>query len=348
MEHALLYSGELQHLPRQHVQTTLPSGRLIAAFSDLAHQHDFITSVLILKNGHLIGKSEKVPGAAKRPSNVKSVAKSILSALVGIAVTEGHLASIDVSLSHFYPDLPAAKRNITIRHLLTMTAGFEFAENSAASNRVYQGQNWTRNILDLPQPHQPGEKFNYATASTYVLADILTRATGEDLAIYAQRKLFTPLGGTLHAVTRSPEGTVFGGTDFYLTPELLAKFGQLYLDEGRWDQHQLIPRSWIRQSWQMNQGPWPANSSTAKKGYGFLWWLKDLSGQPAYIAEGFGGHLLVILPNEDAVIVVGTEPLEWAAGWWDTHPRRAARLYELIQQNIMPALAREGGISWRY
>ncbi|WP_404406703.1 serine hydrolase domain-containing protein [Pelagibacterium halotolerans] len=303
--------------------------------------------MLVTQRGQLIGESYRNGMGPNTPLNVKSVSKSVLSALVGIALAEGKLQSVDQPIADFYSHIPANKRTITIRHLLTMSAGFDFVENSTQGNRVYQGQSWTANALQLPMRFRPGERFSYATPATHLLADVLTRATGEDLAVYARSRLFGPIGIALHGVTRAPEGTVMGGSDFQMTPRGMAAFGQLYLQGGNWQGRQIVPEDWIAQSWTMRFGPWRDRSAGAKNGYGYLWWLKRFSSHDAFIAEGWGGHFVVVLPDLDAVVVTASSQIDWMTPWWVTHDDRRAAIFAMIEERILPVLERAEEISWR-
>lgn len=344
---ALLYSGHPERFPAPAGPHERPTGRRIAAFDDLVRQEDFLLAVLVAQRGQLVGESYGNGMGPNISFNVRSVSKSVVSALVGIALAEGALQSVDQPIADFYPHIPNNKRAITIRHLLTMSAGFDFVENSTQSNRVYQGRSWTANALAWPMRARPGEKFGYATIATHLLADVLTRATATDLAVYARASLFDPLGIVLHGFTRAPEGTVMGGSGFQMTPRGMATFGQLYLQRGNWLGRQIVPEEWIAQSWTMRFGPWRDRSAGAKNGYGYLWWLKRFCGHDAFIAEGWGGHFIVVLPSLNAVIVTGAREITWMTPWWVSHDNRRAAIFRVIDARIIPVLERAKEISWR-
>ena len=168
--------------------------------------------------------------------NVKSASKSVISALVGIAIDRKLLPGVDASIAPYFPELSAAtadarKRKITIEDLLTMRSGLVDTNHSYGA--WVQSPNWVRYLLTRPMQQPPGEPMDYNTGNTHLLSAILTKVSGSDTWTFAQNALATPLGITLAKWPRDPQGIYFGGNDMLLTPRQMLKFGELYLHCGR-------------------------------------------------------------------------------------------------------------------
>lgn len=233
--------------------------------------------------------------------NVKSVSKSVLSLLVGTAIADGAIESVRQSVAVWFPGARNGWRDVELRHLLTMTAGFRFVENSASGNRIYTGSDWTRNILRLEIDETPGSRFLYATPAAHLVSAIVEHATDMGLADYARTRLFDPLGVTLRGWTKSPEGAAMGGSDMLLSPLDLLTIGQLVLNEGHWQGRQLVPEEWVQYS---TRPHWSFPPGQVWSGYGLFWWTAAIGSDRAIIAEGWGGQFILILPARDAVVVL--------------------------------------------
>jgi len=259
-------------------------------------------SLLVVRHGSLV--FERYYGGATRndAGNVKSISKSVLSALTGIAIAERRIRGIDDRVDAYVPEafaeVPDARaREIRLRNLLTMTAGLRWIENGKVT------QDWIRspdpNCFALSQPYlaAPGDKFEYSTALTHLLSTVLARATGKSTLDYAASRLFEPLGITCARWDRF-HGIHFGGAEMYLTPRDLARFGQLYLQNGRWGGRQLVPAEWVADS----------TSPKAKPYYGYLWWLHMPEGRRMICAQGVFGQYVCIVPDLDLVVVHTSAP----------------------------------------
>ena len=196
---------------------------------------------------------------ATRAANVKSVSKSIISALVGVAIDRGMVPGPETPIRTYFPEIAtdkdARKQRITIEDLLTMRSGLE-----STSNRNYgawvQSRNWVQHALAKPLFAEPGTEMEYSTGNTHLLSAILTKATGASTWQFAQDSLAKPLGFTLPRWPQDPQGIYFGGNDMLLTPRQMLSFGELYLRRGRSVKgsdpvtlpRQVVPRKWIEQS----------------------------------------------------------------------------------------------------
>jgi CubicO group peptidase (beta-lactamase class C family) len=251
---------------------------------------------------------------ASQPYVLHSITKSVVSALVGIALEEGLLRSLDQRLPELLGPLPSRidprVRTITLRQLLTMTAGW--------GGEAVSGDHVVRAVLRRPLARAPGSGWQYDSGSSHLVSAILTRATGRDTASYAQEKLFHPLGIQPYQWSADPQGISSGSSGLVLRPRELALFGELFRSGGRWGERQLVPEAWVRESTSAH-----VRTDDPDVGYGYLWWTGDATH--TYAALGYGGQAVVVAPRERAVVAVTADA---------ENPPDTARLVELI----LPAL----------
>lgn len=289
---------------------------------------DGLRSVLVVRNGRLVAER----GPTARSTNIKSASKSLLSALVGIALERGELESLDQTVADLLPDraanLPEAKRRITLGNLLSMESGLESTSGDAYGAWV-ASRDWATAALGQPTDGTPGETFAYSTGNSHLVAAILTRATGEDLLAYARRHLLEPLDMTVTAWDRAPEGVRFGGNNLSMSPRDLARLGQLYLQGGRWGERQIVPEAWVERSTRRHAVGWPHRYGA----YGYLWWIPpgaDDEPWSWFAAIGYGGQFLVVVPELDMVVVT-TATLEGKGEAWD------GRAFEILRDDVFGA-----------
>jgi CubicO group peptidase (beta-lactamase class C family) len=298
----------------------------------LARELPRLHSLLINVDGRLLFEEYFNGGRANRLANVKSVSKSIISALVGIAIERGSIRSVDVPIVTWFPELKTsreeARRSITVEHLLTMRSGLESTSNRGYGRWVASG-NWVRHVLTRPLLSAPGTGMDYSTGNTHLLSAILTKATGMDTRRFGQEVLAGPLGFTLAGWPRDPQGIYFGGNDMELTSRQMVAFGELYLNMGRFNDRQIVPRSWIEASLApRGRSSWSGNE------YGYGWWLRDLAGFRSYHAWGFGGQYVIVVP--DLKLVVVTTSASTVAEDRRSHRRT---VFGLVENLIVPAVA---------
>ena len=266
---------------------------------------------------------------ATRPANVKSVSKSIISALVGIAIERKHLGGVDQAIGPYFADIlrapaDAPKRAVTIEDLLTMRSGLE-----STSSRNYgawvTSKNWVRYALTRELASEPGAEMEYSTGNTHLLSAILTQSTKKSTWQFAQDALARPLGFTLSRWPQDPQGIYFGGNDMLLTPRQMVLFGELYLNRGQKDGVQVIPSRWIEESW-IPRG----RSDYSDQMYGYGWWIRELAGQPAFYAWGFGGQYIFVIPTQQLVVVTTSST---AVGEERRSHRRT--IFNLVEQFII-------------
>ena len=239
---------------------------------------------------------------ATQLANVKSVSKSVISALVGIAIERKHIPTVREPISTYFPeslrgDANAAKRAITVEDLLTMRSGLE-----STSGRNYgawvTSKNWVRYALARELETPPGEEMEYSTGNTHLLSAILTIATKKSTWQFAQDVLARPLGFSLARWPQDPQGIYFGGNDMLFTPRQLVTFGELYLHRGRHGDQQIVPSRWIDESL-VPRGRSDFNDQL----YGYGWWMREFVGEQTYFAWGFGGQYVFIIPRLQLVVV---------------------------------------------
>lgn len=264
-----------------------------AAFAEvdraLANGVDDVQSVVVLQRGRVVYQFYR-DGAAEQPRLVASVTKSAVSTLVGIALGQGRLASLDQPVLALMPEWadhngdPRAA-GITLRHLLTMTAGFEIADSNAA---LEPRAAWAR-----PMRAAPGQVFGYDNAAVPLLVAILEKATGTPVVEFARRELAMPLG-IEHFEQR--RGLRLRTLD-------MAKLGQLYLQKGQWGSRQIVPESYVMAATQ----PQNAGGPPLSVPYGFMWWVvpSKLERQ-TFMASGFGGQFIWVYPPLDLVVAINS------------------------------------------
>jgi CubicO group peptidase (beta-lactamase class C family) len=267
----------------------------------LAGQLPRLHSLLVNWRGNLVLERYFNGTRAARPANVKSASKSVISALVGIAIDRRLIPGVETPIVTYFPELAkaadAGKRTITIEDLLTMRSGLE-----STSNRNYGAwvlsRNWVQFALNRPLLSQPGTQMDYSTGNTHLLSAILTKAAGVSTWQFAQDALTRPLGFSLPRWPQDPQGIYFGGNDMLLTPAQMMTFGQLYLNRGRAGGRQIVPEAWIETSF-VPRG----RSGFSGQTYGYGWWMRELAGLQAYYAWGFGGQYIILVPDLDLVVV---------------------------------------------
>ncbi len=295
-----------------------------------------LNSLLIARDGALVAEQYFRGMTARRKINIKSASKSILSALIGIAFAEGRLDSLDQPVTAFFPEYfdestDPRKRTITLRHLLTMTPGLE--TTSFGNYGAWVGsRNWVRYALDQPMIREPGgDAMIYSTGTTHLLSAILTKATGMSTLAYARDRLFKPMGIALPAWDRDPQGNYLGGNNMALSARELLQFGQLYLDDGRYEDQQLIPAAWIHASTRRF-----VTKTYRGFEYGYLWWIEDFAGYETWFAWGYGGQYVFIVPELDLVVAC-TSALKGRPRGVDHN----ARIYDLLENYVLPAVLPE-------
>jgi len=305
--------------------------RAIARAEELAP----LSGLLVKQGDQLVVERYYRGMEGDRSTNLKSISKTLLSPLVGIAIEQGLLEGPDQPLEELLPEYfarldgdgpdAAAKRAITLHHVLSMTSGLESTSFGNYGAWV-SSRDWVWDQLRRPMVCTPG-CFEYSTGSTHLISAILTARTGESLRAWAERSFFGPLGIALPEWDRDPQGRYLGGNNMALTPRQLLRVGEVFLHGGRWEGRQLVPEDWIELSWRPRAtSPWNGHR------YGYLWWSEDWGGHAAHFAWGYGGQYLVIVPSLDLVAVVTSSLGRTPRG----HTRR---LRDFFDDYLIPAFS---------
>ncbi|MNJ41044.1 6-aminohexanoate-dimer hydrolase [compost metagenome] len=303
-------------------------------------EYSNINGIVIVRKGYIAYEKYDHGSGPDRPHHVASVTKSIISALIGIAIDRGCIRSVDQKVLDFFPEyVPNGanqlKNEITLRHLLTMTAPYPFADWHEPLDQLCVQPDWIKYTLDMLGQQGKLGAFKYSTAGAHLLSAIITRSTGRSARELANEHLFRPIGmkeipdyemksfgfedlfgNKVKGWVKDPQGHSTGGWGLTLTPRDMARFGFLYLNHGVWDNKPIISKAWTLESISMN-----ANH------YGYLWWLREEDGVFAYSAIGDGGNLICCVPAKDLVVAITSEFI--------MNPRDR---WPLIKERIIPAL----------
>ena len=288
-------------------------------------------SLVVSQAGRVVLEYYAPGHSATRLANVKSASKSIIGALVGIAIAQRLIANVDERIVRWFPELRSdtdtRKRDITIEDLLTMRSGLESTSGSGYGRWV-TSRNWVRFALERPMVSDPGSSMEYSTGTSHLLSAILTKATAKTTHRFATEALAQPLGFTLAQWPRDPQGIYFGGNDMLLTPKQMVAIGELWLNGGRTAGKQVVPSAWVSTSCE----PRTRSRWDGDRAYGYGWWSQDFGGHRACFAWGYGGQYIMVFRDLQLVIAVTS-----STAVSDERRGYRRRLFELIQTHILPA-----------
>jgi CubicO group peptidase (beta-lactamase class C family) len=300
----------------------------------VGHEELGIESIAIVKNGYLCYEKEFEFYNYSTIHN--TITKSVTSTLIGIANSTGMITDLDEPVVEIFTNrtiqnLDAKKEAITIRHLLAMRSGLEWNELDVAyftqiipfndftmrtnTTNGYPGtwidyynpendfprqintSDWIQYVLDKPMVADPGTEFYYNTGVTHLLSAILREKTGMNPEAFAKQYLFDPLNITDYHWWKDPSGLSIGGAGLWLTPHDMLKIGYLYLNNGNWNNTQIIPETWIQESSQDHSPEFHT-----EYGYGYQWWINK--PRKYYFALGLGGQTILVLPDKELVVAI--------------------------------------------
>lgn len=268
-----------------------------------------VFSLLVVKDGDIVFEEYYQGSDATAQFGQRSVTKSILSAVFGIVRGQGFFPDLDQPISELMPEYfegmgeGDARRDITLRHLLAMTAGFTWNE-LVGFGEPKPDSDWTREVLNLGMDARPGEKFSYNSAAMHLLSVLITRVTGRSASQWANTYLFEKIGMNPVGWPIDPQANSLGFSGLVFTSRDMARFGFLYLNQGCWDGEQIVPADWVRLS-TTEHSPHPDGNGL---GYGYLWWTTIVAGYQSYFAAGYGGQVIWVVPDLDLVAVMTGNP----------------------------------------
>ena len=279
---------EREYWPTKGWKTSIPekqgmdSAKLLIAEEFIQNRLPDAYSLLVVKNGYLVFEKYYSRGSREKYTVVHSVTKSFTSALIGIALDKGYLNSVDQKLVDFFPEYitdesDPMKKEISIRHLLTMSAGFKWNDRGPSMRNWYLSSNWVKSAIQLPQENTPGDIFNYNSSTSHLLSAILSKSSEISTLDFAKQYLFEPLGIQSAYWHQDQQGYHIGGFGLGLSARDLAKLGFLYLNNGYWNGRNIVSESWVNES-TSQQIQAVSHPIYGKIGYGYQWWVKKVDG----------------------------------------------------------------------
>ncbi|HDX9588877.1 TPA: serine hydrolase [Bacillus pseudomycoides] len=312
--------------------------RLSELEATIKSDYSNINGIVVVRKGYIAHESYYNGYGLDDTHHVASVTKSIISALIGIAIDAGYITNVDQKVLDFFPEYvsdAAQKQEITIRHLLTMTAPYPFEDWHEPLDKLCQQPDWVTYTLDMLGEKGKLGVFKYSTAGAHLLSAIITRSTCKSAREFANERLFKPIsmkeipdyemksfgfddlfGKNVKGWVKDPNGNSTGGWGLTLTPRDMARFGLLYLNRGIWNNNQVVSKIWIDESTMINPNH-----------YGYLWWVHEEDGIFAYLARGDGGNVICCVPGKDLVVAIASEFI--------VNPRDR---WELIKECVIPAV----------
>jgi CubicO group peptidase (beta-lactamase class C family) len=295
------------NLRSQKVDTAL----IYKMFDQLKTRKNKVHSVLLIQNEQLIIEEYLNGHTANQQHDLRSTTKSIRSLLMGIAIDKGFIDNVDDPISK-YLKTPVPKKNIdkrkdkiTLRDLLTMSSGLDCNDwdpkSAGQEDRVYKKKDWLQYTIDLPMIHEPGAVSNYCSMGAILIAEIISQAAGMTIDKFAEQYLFTPMGivNVSWGHTSNKE-IISSGKRLYMTSRDIAKIGLLVLNNGKWNEKQLISKKWIEEA------TTPKTKITGVN-YGYFWWNIPFKVNEKMIisktATGNGGQYIMVLPELDMIAV---------------------------------------------
>jgi CubicO group peptidase (beta-lactamase class C family) len=281
----------------------ISSAAIIRFIEEVERNISELHSFILLRHGAVVAEGWWSPYAPERPHMLFSLSKSFTSSAIGLAVAEGRLTVNDPVISFFPEDTPAEVsenlRAMRVKQLLSMSTGH--AEDTTDRITRQADPNWVKAFLSLPVEYRPGTHFVYNSGATYMLAAIVQKVTGMTLVEYLTPRLFEPLGIEGATWETSPQGINMGGWGLNITTEDIARFGQMYLQKGKWNGRQILPEAWVAEASmrQVSNGSNP--DSDWEQGYGYQFWRCK---HGAFRGDGAFGQYCIVMPEQDAVLAI--------------------------------------------
>lgn len=301
----------LSYYPTQGWRTSTPeehgfsSVKLAEGVQAIRDQGIPIHSLMLIHNGSIFLDASWYPYDDSTYHDLASVTKSVMTTVIGIAVTQGKL-SLDAPMLSFFPERKIANRDarkerITVRHLVGMSSGLDCteADDEKTLQQMWASEDWVQFALDRPVAWEPGSHWVYCGPAIHLLSAILQQATGMTTQEFANENLFKPLGIQEVYWAPDPQGYTRGWGDLALRPRDAAKLGLLFLNQGEWEGKQIISREWISQA---TQGYF--SGTGRKEDYGYAWWVSPKGEDPAYyLASGRNGQRIQVIPAWNIIVV---------------------------------------------
>jgi CubicO group peptidase (beta-lactamase class C family) len=291
--------GAAADLPRSSPEAQGVSSSALLSFIDAADKIDTMNSFMLVRHGHVIAEGWWAPYRAESRHMLYSLSKSFTSTAVGLAIAEGKLRLDDEVLKFFPEDAPPEASNnlksMRLSDLLRMSTGHQTEPPRSET------ESWTKLFLAHAVPFKPGTHFLYNTPATYMQSAMVQKATGQTVLDYLRPRLFEPLGIEQPTWETSPQGINAGGFGLSVRTEDIAKFGQLYLQKGKWQGKQLVPAEWIEAATAAQTSNGSNPNSDWEQGYGYQFWR---CRHGVYRGDGAFGQFCIVMPKQDAVVAI--------------------------------------------
>lgn len=308
----------------------------VPALTQQAKELDRLHSILVAVEGEPVYARVFQGPPLDQPVNIKSLSKTVLSAVVGAAIDRGVIDSDNQSVTEFLSAPEGASprvSEITIGNLLSMQAGLARTSGPNYGEWV-TSPNWVNYALSRPFVDDPGGQMLYSTGSYHLLSAALTQATGRSTLDLTRQWLGDPLNIRIRPWTRDPQGIFFGGNNMHLSPLALLQIGELYRNRGLHEGERVLSEEWIEQSWQER-----GYSRYTNDPYGYGWFQTELAGYTAYYGRGYGGQMLYVIPELNMTAVMTADPTP------PSSPYFMQQLNELMVEFVIPAVAGRDGDS---
>ena len=297
-----------------------------------AESLDALHTLLVLHDGDVVFENAYRGAGPSAPANLKSLSKTILSVLAGIAIDKGIVESADRPLVELLgarvpDDATPGVEAITLGHALSLRTGLQ-STSGGNYGRWVQSDDWVAHVLTRPMVDRPGGRMIYSTGSTHLAAAALVEASGETLLALAREWLGDPLNIRIQDWMRDPQGIHFGGNEMHLSPRAVARIGELYRLGGEIDGRRIVSRDWIEQSWTPRErSPWSGDL------YGYGWFITEIAGTRAYYGRGYGGQMLYVVPAAALTVVITSRSVPPSGG--GQYVRRLHRIVGTLVKAVM-------------
>lgn len=263
-----------------------------------------IRSLLVSVEGELVLEEYFDTYSPDSLDHQRSGTKSIMASLIGIAIDKGMITAMDDPVSNYLDVNDERLKTISIRHLLTMTSGFDWNEEVSVDeyNAWVSSGDQLGFLLRKSMAHQPGKVWNYNSATMHLLSMILTRASGMSTLEFAKQFLFNPIGIQQVSWERLAKGFYNGGAGLQLRPRDMIKLGELHGNIGHYAGQQVLPKQFVEAAIS-HQEPEPFESDE-NIGYGYGWWVGEPNGIKAFLARGYAGQIIAVFPEKGLVVAI--------------------------------------------
>lgn len=315
--------------------------------NQFAENDPLARALLVIKDGYIVYENYYGEGGIDESTNLWSVTKSFSSALVGFLIDDHNINNTNQLMADLLPQYPEFN-DIQLQHVLTMTTGLSWNEEGPLWVQWIFSDDWVLEALNRGQIHSPGTRFKYSSGNSHFLTSLVHYRTNSSVGLLAKERLFDPLGIEFNPLTeiitynnweeyieplpqswrQDTKGIECASFSLYLTARDMAKFGYLYLNKGRWENQQILSENWVETSTRDHK-----TNIYGRYSYGYQWYLTMVGGHPSFLASGFGGQIIGVVPSLDLVVVLKYEAEN------PVHPQSGTnhddmKLFELVVNSV--------------